>query len=374
MWRRFAEMLTNGRPTNLFRWTTVISRELNFLPRNPSKILAMPLRSVSEYARPTTLVLCSPVRRAKFQLAWLIFRFNVYPSKCFTTRQPGRNASLSSAKSGGKSAPSRIKIIPESFILRVDVVKCEVKIHPSGQLKCPRANSPAVDHCRQNRQQRRASDGHKSGNKHAVVAGETDRAREKTSRDRAGDSHRQAHPHSVAVTLETFAGKAPCRESNEYPDHILHLFSCAERLQSQKQKGLVACSLPESPRVSARSGLVRQNRTESGSYSGGHLVKSGVCDHVSVHAEGALDYAGKQSRNPGEFILVVFFRVRAAFPETVGVDFLAALRQQRHLVQETLLLSQQGDNLAFHFADEFRGGVGFQPHGYFANEHGKLLR
>src|SRR6266436_5849680 len=145
MWRRFAEMLTNAKPTKLFRCTTVISRELNFLPRNPSK--------------------------------------------SFTTRQPGRNASLSSAKSGGKSAPSRIKIIPESFILCVDVVKCEVKIHPSGQLKCPRANSPAVDHCHQNRQQRRASDGHKSGNKRAVVAGETDRAREKTSHDRAGDSH-----------------------------------------------------------------------------------------------------------------------------------------------------------------------------------------
>src|SRR5260221_6562709 len=198
MCRRFAEMLTNARPTKLFRCTTVISRELNFLPRNPSKILAIPLRSVSEYARPTTLVLCSPVRRAKFQLAWLIFRFKVYPSKFFTTRQPGRNASLSSAKSGGKSAPSRIRIIPESFIVRVDVVKCEVKIHPCGQLKCPRAHGPAVDHCRQNRQQRRASNGHKGGNKHPAVSGEADRAREKTSHDHAGDSHRQAHPQSAA--------------------------------------------------------------------------------------------------------------------------------------------------------------------------------
>src|SRR5208337_5133085 len=86
-----------------------------------------------------------------------------------------------------------------------------------------------------------------------------------------------------------------------------------------------------------------------------------------------VDHPSEKIGHLGKDVLIVPFGVGAVFPETIGVNFLTALRDEGDFVEETLLLAEQGDDLVFHFLNEIPGAIRLQVHGYFACEHGTLL-
>src|ERR1700720_3691464 len=115
--------------------------------------------------------------------------------------------------------------------------------------------------------------------------------------------------------------------------------------------------------------LSGEKASGSGSDRSGNLVESGIGNHVGMDAQRPFDHSCEHAGNLGKFVFVVIFSVDAVFPETVRIDFLTALRDQGHLVQESLLLAKKRNDLAFHLAGEFRGRLRLEPHGYFANKH-----
>src|SRR5713226_1002920 len=117
----------------------------------------------------------------------------------------------------------------------------------------------------------------------------------------------------------------------------------------------------------------RKDLPASGRYCSSDLVEGRVGNLIGFNLWSSLNDSRQDLRHFGIRSAVVGFRVLFVFPQTDSERFLFPRGDERDLVLEPLLFSEQRNDFLIQPLGKLRNAIGLQVHGNFACIHGNLL-